>query len=123
MPNLVSNEYYTNTWLGTAASSSNELTKMLSRAEDIVTMTATRSIVTNPVSPWVQKAICSQAEYLINGAYNIMIGTEQPVDSASLGEYSYSNKDTGNNTFMSNVICALSVAYLKSGGFISAVLG
>lgn len=122
MANLVSNDYYKNTWLGTVASSETDLTKMLSRAEDIIRMEATRSIDTNPVSDWVKKAICAQAEQLINGAYDIMIGASGDVTSASLGEYSYDVKDTGSNSFKDAVVSKMALEYLRAGGFRSAVV-
>lgn len=123
MANLVSNEYYTGTWMGTAASSDAELTKMLSRAEDVILMQATKKITISNINTWVQKAICAQAEHLINGAYEIMIGAEGAVDSASLGQFSYSERESGGgDTFQSEVVSKLALQYLNKSGFRSAVI-
>lgn len=122
MANLVSNEYYEDTWLGTEASSETELTKMLSRAEDMIREKATKKITEANVNDYVKKAICAQAEYLISGAYESMNDGSTGVSSAKLGEFSYTEKDKGQAPGINSFLHKMVEGYLRQGGFYSAVL-
>jgi len=124
MANLVSNEYYEYTWLGTIAKDENELTVMLSRAEDLIRMSATRLITEYNINDWVKKAICVQTEYLINGAKEIMDGSKTPVDSWSLKDYSETKSKGGVNASgtLGQVISDIAIGYLAAGGFRSCIV-
>lgn len=119
MANLVSNEYYTNTYHG-KYTDIDTLSVILSRAQDDIQCAATTDITKYPTNEYLLKAICAQAEYLdYDGGY--AKESRGNIESESLEGYSYKTKD-GNSGVTQDNLSMRALRLLRMSGLRSAVL-
>ena len=101
MPNLVSNEYYTNTYKG-KYTNANNIELMLSRAQDDIQCEATTDITKHATNDYLLKSICAQAEYLdYNHGY--VNESKGQLKSESFTEYSYTKDDSTSGVNRNNL--------------------
>ncbi len=113
-------EFYLNIWKGTFSGTSEELSQLLSRAEDIVNNAIYLSGYTVETAPEimkenVMKAVCAQADFIEEGGGTAAL-TEFPVSSVTLGKFSYSAASGGDAEESSASLCSLARCYLVPTG-------
>lgn len=119
-------EFYLTVWRGSFRDNADELSRLLSRAEDVVNSSIFLSgytVETAPesVSTAVYKAVCAQADYIeaCGGAEAI---SEGGMTSASLGKFSYSCGSrymAGDGSAVSPaVLCKLAASLLVPTGLL-----
>ncbi len=109
-------EYYKNVWHGSFGGSDEELSRLLSRAADIINYEIffsgyTVGSVPEYIAEQVKKAVCAQADYIEaqGGTESV---TEDKYNSVSLGKFSYSGEST------SSLLCTFSQSCLAAAGLL-----
>lgn len=117
-------EFYKAEWHGSFAGTDEELSRLLSRASDIVDSAICMSgfavaDIPEPFRASVYKAVCAQADCIdsMGGTESL---TESGYSSVSLGKFSYSEGSASGGTQSSSAVslCALSRAYLEPTGLL-----
>lgn len=116
-------KFYLTVWQGSFRDNADELSRLLSRAEDVVNGSIFLSGYTVETAPEgvrtaVYKAVCAQADY-IEACGGVEAISEGGMTSASLGKFSYSCGSAGDGSAASpTVLCKLAAKLLAPTGLL-----
>lgn len=116
-------EFYKTEWNPDFDGTDEELTKLLSRAADVVNQSIclsgyTVETVPEKLRPAVSKAVCAQADY-IESCGGVESLTEGAYSSVSLGKFSYSGGGSASGESASGAsLCILAERYLLPTGLL-----
>ncbi len=112
MANIVSKDYYVNTWMG---EDNAKLDRYLMLAQDIIQSNSLFNITIPTPTDNLKKAICAQAESMIDSDKSFL--DDRDISSASIDGFSYSYRD--NKKSSENKICSTALNYLRATGLMS----